>query len=247
MTTFVPPARPTAIAAHPDQPVVVLGGRDGSLSWWDARSGHCLGRVQAHDGRVRALALTHGTDLVMSVSQDGTAAVRRLHDRGPVGRFMPPTPSGPRELTHVAGTPDGRCWLIGGRAGQVHVLHWSGHARLVPQRVGRPSWAMDGGDVALGAFPFPARADADHWWRDETTKYRLMYALRQAGASAARTLLAVFVDDEIYRDTRHRAEVTLQAIGLPRGGLGAGGGAASLRRRHQDIPGKWRDPRAHRA
>ncbi|GAA3586003.1 hypothetical protein GCM10022419_080120 [Nonomuraea rosea] len=354
VTAFVPPARPTAIAAHPDRPLVVLGGRDGSLSWWDARSGHCLGRVQAHDGRVRALALATGTDLVMSVSQDGTAALWRLHGRGPVGRFMPPTPAGPRELTHVAGTPDGRRWLIGGRGGQVHVLHWSEHAGLVPQRVGRPSWAMDGGDAetllddirhhwddgpasaaavrelaagdlgeawhktaadaladlilngadpaareaavialaeidegkattalyrmfdrhdghgsagrllayftgedaptteqlvaslpgignflgvltsatlgergagvvpavhaALRAFPFPTRNDADHWWRDETTKYRLLHALREAGAAAAPatpTLLAVLEDEEIYRDTRHQAEVTLQAIGLP--------------------------------
>ncbi|MEU7739356.1 hypothetical protein [Nonomuraea sp. NPDC049158] len=354
MTAFAPPARPTAIAAHPDRPLVVLGGRDGSLSWWDARSGHCLGRVQAHGGRVRALALATGTDLVMSVSQDGTAALWRLHGRKPVGRFTPPTPSGPRELTHVAGTPDGRCWLIGGRGGQVHVLHWSGHAGLVPRRVGRPSWAMNGGDVetllddvrhhwdngpasvaavrelassdldeawhktaadalaeligngadpaareaavialaeidedeattalyrmfdrhdghgsaerllayftgedeptterliaslpgignflgvltsatlgergatavpavqaALRAFPFPTRDDADHWFRDESTKYRLMHALRQAGAAAAPatpTLLAVLEDDEIYRDTRHQAKVTLQAIGLP--------------------------------
>ncbi|WP_176993611.1 WD40 repeat domain-containing protein [Nonomuraea jiangxiensis] len=354
VTAFVPPARPTAIAAHPDRPLVVLGGRDGSLSWWDARSAHCLGRVQAHGGRVRALALATDTDLVMSVSQDGTAALWRLHGRGPAGRFVPPTSSGPRELTHVAGTPDGRCWLVGGRGGQVHVLHWSGHAGLVPQRVGRPSWVMDGGDVetllddvrhhwddgpasvaavrelasgdldeawhgsavdaltdlivngadpatreaavialaeidqgkattalyqmfgrhdghgsagrllayftgedestteelvaslpgigdflgvltsaalgergaaavpavhaALRAFPFPTREDADHWFRDESTKYRLMYALRQAGAAAAPatpTLLAVLEDDEIYRDTRHQAKVTLQAIGLP--------------------------------
>lgn len=354
VTAFAPPARPTAIAAHPDRPLVVLGGRDGSLSWWDARSGHCLGRVQAHGGRVRALALATGTDLVMSVSQDGTAALWRLHDRGPVGRFAPPTTSGPRDLTQVAGTPDGRCWLIGGRGGQVHVLHWSGHAGLVPQRIGRPSWVMDGGDVeallddvrhhwddgpasvaavrelasrdldeawhgtavdtladlivngadpaaretavialaeidegkattalyqmfdrhdahgsaerllayftgegessteelvaslpeagtflgvltaaslgergaaavpavhaALRAFPLPARDDADYWFRDESTKYRLMYALRQAGVAAAPatpTLLAVLEDDEIYRDTRHQAKVTLRAIGLP--------------------------------
>lgn len=354
VTAFAPPARPTAIAAHPDRPLVVLGGRDGSLSWWDARSGHRLGRVQAHGGRVRALALATGTDLVMSAAQDGTAALWRLHGRRPVGRFTPPAPAGPRELTHVAGTPDGQCWLIGGRGGQVHVLHWSGHAGLVPQRVGRPSWALDGGDVetlldevrhhwddgpaslaavrelasgdldetwhgtaadaltdlivngadpaareaavialaeidedsataalyrmfdrhdgrgsagrllahftgedeptteeliaslpgignllgvltsaalgergaaavpavhaALRAFPFPAREEADHWFGDETTKCRLMYALRRAGAAAAPatpTLLAVLEDDEIYRDTRHQAEMALKAIGLP--------------------------------
>ncbi|MBT2227662.1 hypothetical protein [Nonomuraea sp. NEAU-A123] len=160
VAAFAPSARPTAIAAHPDLPLVVLGGRDGSLSWWDARSGHCLGRVQAHGGRVRALALATRTDLVMSVSQDGTAALWRLHGRGPVGRFTPPTPAGPRELTQVAGTPDGRCWLIGGRGGQVHVLHWSGHAGLVPRRVGHPSWVMDGGDVET------LLDDVRHHWDD---------------------------------------------------------------------------------
>ncbi|WP_433427527.1 hypothetical protein [Nonomuraea sp. CA-141351] len=273
------------------------------------------------------MALATGTDLVMSVSQDGTAALWRLHGHGPVGCFAPPTPSGLRELTHVAGTPDGRCWLIGGRGGQVHVLHWSGHAGLVPHRVGRTSWVTDGGDVetllddirhhwddgpasvaavrepasgdlgeawhgtavdaladlivngadqtareaavialaeidegkttalylmfdrhdshgsaerlpayftgedrstteeliaslpeidnflavltsaALGergaaavpavhAFPFPTREDADHWFRDESTKYRLMPALRRAGTAAAPALLAVLEDDE---------------------------------------------------
>ncbi|MFC7592125.1 hypothetical protein ACFQYP_56680 [Nonomuraea antimicrobica] len=254
----------------------------------------------------------------------------------------------------MAGTPDGRCWLVGGRGGQVHVLHWSGHAGLVPQRIGRPSWVMGGSDVetllddvrhhwddgpaslaavrelasgdldqawhgtavdaladlivngadpaareaavialaeidqgrattvlsqmfdrhdghgsagrllayftgedastteelvaslpgtdsflgvltsaalgergaaavpavhaALRAFPLPARDDADHWFRDESTKYWLMYALRRSGAAAAPatpTLLSVLEDEEIYRDTRHQAKAALQAIGLP--------------------------------
>ncbi|WP_131732881.1 hypothetical protein [Actinomadura formosensis] len=72
--------------------------------------------------------------------------------------------------------------------------------------------------AALRAFPFPSRHGADHWFRDESTKYRLMYALGRAGAAAAPatpTLLAVLEDEEIYRDTRHQAKVTLQAIGLP--------------------------------
>ncbi|MEU1387880.1 hypothetical protein [Nonomuraea sp. NPDC005730] len=72
--------------------------------------------------------------------------------------------------------------------------------------------------AAFRALPFPARDDADHWWRDESTKYRLMYALKRAGAAAAPatpTLLAVLEDEEIHRDTRHQAEAALQAIGLP--------------------------------
>ncbi|WP_424641417.1 hypothetical protein [Embleya sp. AB8] len=72
--------------------------------------------------------------------------------------------------------------------------------------------------AALRALPFPAREEADHWWQDESTKYRLMQALGHAGPAAAPatpTLLAVLADEEIYRDTRHQAEVTLQAIGTP--------------------------------
>jgi hypothetical protein len=72
--------------------------------------------------------------------------------------------------------------------------------------------------AALRAFPIPTRSDADHWLRDETTKYRLMYALKQARAAAAvatDTLMAVLEDGEIYRDTRHQAKASLQAIGLP--------------------------------
>lgn len=72
--------------------------------------------------------------------------------------------------------------------------------------------------AALRAFPFPTREKADHWFRDEPTKYWLMEALKRAGAAAAPatpTPLAVLEDDEIYRDTRHQAKVTLQAIGLP--------------------------------
>jgi WD40 domain-containing protein len=353
VTEFAPPIRPTAIAAHPSRPLVVLGERDGSLSWWDARSGQCLGRVQAHDGRVRALAIATRTGLVLSASQDGTAALWRLNGSGPVGRFAPTTPSPPRELTHVAGTPDGQYWLIGGRGGQVHIVHWSDNAGLVPQRVGRPAEATAGSDVetllddihhhwddgpasvvalrellsndldetwrgtaaealtdmivngadpatreaavttlatidegkattalhkmfdrhrghgsagrllahftghdeatteqlvaslpgigslcallasatlgergaavvpavhaALREFPIPARDD-DHWYHNESTKYWLLKALEQAGAAAAPatpTLLAMLEDDANYRDTRHQAKLTLQAIGLP--------------------------------
>jgi hypothetical protein len=71
--------------------------------------------------------------------------------------------------------------------------------------------------AALRAFPFPTRT-SEHWFRDESTKYWLMRALQRAGAAAAPatpTLLAVLEDDEIYRDTRHQAKATLQAIGLP--------------------------------
>ncbi|XVQ10317.1 WD40 repeat domain-containing protein [Spirillospora sp. CA-255316] len=369
VSVFAPDERPTAIAAFPDAPLVVLGGRDGSLTWWDARTGHRLGRVRAHEGRVRALALAPLAGLVLSAAQDGTAALWRMHARRPLARFAPApadrpaVPHGhedPWALTAAAGTPDGRRWLVGGAGGQVHILARSRGGGLVPDRVGRPSrpaaeldveilledvrayWAdgpaavraarilgrpgaLEGkaavpraevvgaletlvarpGDPgvreaavialaeidrdaattalyrmfdrpdgtsagtagrllehftgeaaptteeliaslpgignflgvltsaalaergaaavpalhdALRAFPIPARQDGGTWMRDETTKYRLMAALLWIGPAAAPatpTLLAILEDGEIYRDTRHKAEVTLQAIGLP--------------------------------
>ncbi|MDL4772635.1 hypothetical protein [Actinomadura xylanilytica] len=152
VASFVPDGRPTAIAAHPDAPLVVLGDRDGSLTWWDACTGHRLGRVaRAHTGRIRALALAPRTDLVLSASEDGTAALWRLHGRGPVARFAPApryrpaVPYGhedPWALTAATGTPDGRHWLIGGAGGQVHLLEGA----LVPLRTGSssgPTEALD--------------------------------------------------------------------------------------------------------
>jgi len=89
--------------------------------------------------------------------------------------------------------------------------------------------------AALRAFPLPTRADADHWWRDEMTKCRLIYVLGQAGAAAAPatpTLLAVLDDADIYRDTRHQAKKTLQAIGLSKT---ADAIAAEVRRRVDPV------------
>ncbi|MFC4015007.1 WD40 repeat domain-containing protein [Nonomuraea purpurea] len=146
VTAFEPPARPTAIAAHAEAPLVAIGCRDGSLTWWDARSGRSLGHVPAHEGRIGALAMG-GNDLVLSASQDGSAALWRLHGHAPLGRFEPAPPSRPTvgygredvwELGVAAGSPDGRQWLIGGHGGQVHVLEWRGDGRLVPVRAGWP-------------------------------------------------------------------------------------------------------------
>lgn len=352
VTSFVPPSRPTAIAAHPDRPLVALGGRDGSLTWWDVRSGRRLGHVQAHGERVRDLAFATRTDLVMSVSQDGTAALWRLHGHRPVGRFTPAPETGPRELTRVTGTPDGTRWLLGGRGGQVHILHMTARRGLTAQRAGRPTgggpdvetliddvrhhredrdtaldailelgtdlgpeWretasrpladvtgrgvdpvlrevaakALAGLDeseattalyvmaarfgsahgsagrlrahvtgeesptvdhlvaslpgagnfrgvlttsalaehgeaavpalcAALDAFPLPASHEDENWMGAETTKYRLMHAMcliGPAAAPAAATLIAILEDDEIYRDTRHQAEVALRALAAP--------------------------------
>jgi WD40 repeat protein len=156
VAVFGPPARPTSIAVHPDAPLVVLGGLDGSLTWWDARSGRSLGRVQAHEGRVRAVAMASG-DLVLSGSGDGTAALWRMHGHRPLGRFDPAPASRPAvpygqedpwELGVACGSPDGRSWLVGGHGGQVHILTWSESEGLRPVRAGHPRAATGQLDMA---------------------------------------------------------------------------------------------------
>ncbi|WP_433475705.1 hypothetical protein ACQPZP_00925 [Spirillospora sp. CA-142024] len=142
---LVPPARPTAIAADPGRPLVVLGGRDGALSWWDASTGHCLGLVRdGHAARVSALALAPDAGLAMSLSHDGTAALWRMHDRRPVARF---TPADASELSVAASSRDGTRWLVGGRAGQVHLLQWSEHKGLTRHWGGRPAGAANPLDI----------------------------------------------------------------------------------------------------
>ncbi|MGI5200429.1 WD40 repeat domain-containing protein [Spirillospora sp. CA-108201] len=145
VAAFAVPARPTAIAVREDEPLVVIGDREGVLSWWDARTGGPLGRVQAHRDRIQALAVT-ASGLVMTGSRDGTAALWRMSDQAPLARFEPApdlrrkVPYGredPWELSVVDGSPDGRLWLVGGHGGQVHALEWSG-GRLTALRIGTP-------------------------------------------------------------------------------------------------------------
>lgn len=72
--------------------------------------------------------------------------------------------------------------------------------------------------ATLRAFPIPARQGTDHWFEDETTKFRVLHALAGIGAAAAPatpTLIALLQDMEGYRDTRHQAKMALIAIGLP--------------------------------
>lgn len=130
---------PTALAGHPDLPLVALADRDGELRWWDAASGEPLGRVQAHGDRVRGLAVA--AEGLVSASRDGTAALWDW-DGALLGRFTPApadrprVPAGrqdPHELALVAGTPDGKRWLVCGYGGQVHVLD----GELVPVRHGQ--------------------------------------------------------------------------------------------------------------
>lgn len=72
--------------------------------------------------------------------------------------------------------------------------------------------------AALAALPVPADPDSPDWWAGETAKNRIMKALQWLGPAAepAVPLLVALVEDEHgYRDTRHQAMVTLQAIGRP--------------------------------
>jgi hypothetical protein len=72
--------------------------------------------------------------------------------------------------------------------------------------------------AALRAFPIPARQGTDHWFEDETTKFRLLHALTKIGAAAAPAipaLIALLQDMEGYRDTRHQAKTALIATELP--------------------------------
>lgn len=147
VSTFAPPSPPTAVAAYPKAPVVVVGGRDGSLTWWDIHTGRHLGGVAAHTDRIRALAVSDA-GLVLSGSRDGTATLWRMHDRSPIDRFRPAPPSqpdvpygreNPWELVVAEGTADGRTWMIGGVGGQVHFLRLTHDFRLKPRRTGEPT------------------------------------------------------------------------------------------------------------
>src|SRR5258708_7545479 len=66
------PGAPMARSWPPVEEVVISGGRDGRLYWWDLPSGACLRVQQAHQGIVQALKVSPDGRRLASCGNDGT-------------------------------------------------------------------------------------------------------------------------------------------------------------------------------
>ena len=57
---------------EPSGELLLSGGRDGRLCWWDLHSGECVQAQEAHQGTVQALKVSPDGSLLASCGNDGT-------------------------------------------------------------------------------------------------------------------------------------------------------------------------------
>lgn len=148
-------------------------------------------------------------DAVLALIEIGSGKVVQVCDQlfrgggdGLAGRLV-------RRLTGVTPHPDSLIEDL--RTGGVPGVPWIIAAQAVADHGAEAVPALV---AALRSFPLPAQ-QTEHWMRDESAKYHLMYALRKIGPAAAAAvpvLAAISSDMAAYRDSRWLAEQALDAI-----------------------------------
>ena len=69
----------SAVAWGPSGELLVSGGSDGMLRWWDAQNGECMQVRQAHQGTVQSLKLSPDGQTLASCADDGAITLWNLH------------------------------------------------------------------------------------------------------------------------------------------------------------------------
>ena len=70
-----------ALAWDPSGAVLVSGGEDGALRWWEVQGGNCLRVREAHQGTVQSLKVSPDGSMLASCGDDGAINIWDL-ERG---------------------------------------------------------------------------------------------------------------------------------------------------------------------
>ena len=144
-----------AAGALPDgTPVIISGGRDGTVRVWRTADGTPLGdplrNYKSEVAAVAAGALPDGTPVIISGSGDGTVRVWRMADGTPVGEPLTGH-HGSVETVAAGALPDGTPVIIsGGWDGTVRVWRTADGTPVGEPLTGHESWVEA---VAAGALP----------------------------------------------------------------------------------------------
>jgi WD40 repeat protein len=68
-----------AVVWHPVGDLLISGGSDGRLCWWDLQSGACLRVREAHEGTVQALKVSPDGKRIASCGDDGAIRIWDVH------------------------------------------------------------------------------------------------------------------------------------------------------------------------
>jgi WD40 repeat protein len=125
----------TALAISPmgDLLAAGFGYTDGTIGYWDLRTGRPLGKLTNHTAWVEALAFTSGGERLVSGSEDWTIRVWNMADRTELRCFK----AYRGRAAALAVASDGKTIISGGYDGTVCLWDYSaplpdrGHARLV--------------------------------------------------------------------------------------------------------------------
>jgi WD40 repeat protein len=114
---------------------VAVAGEDGTLSMWDAVTGHLVWQHRRHRDAVVALAVDPTGSMIVSIGNDGAAHLCEVA----TGRLLGPPLLPGGLLRTVAYSPDGSTFMTGGEAKQARLWHApqpeTGTARQLGQRI----------------------------------------------------------------------------------------------------------------
>jgi WD40 repeat protein len=78
------PGLASAVAWHPNGELLISGGGDGTLRWWDLHSGECVRVREGHQGTVQALKVSPDGSLLASCGDDGAIRLWDLYSGQPL-------------------------------------------------------------------------------------------------------------------------------------------------------------------
>jgi WD40 repeat protein len=98
----------SAIAWSPSKEMLVSGGSDGTLRWWDAQSGECIKIHKAHRGTVQSLKISPDGSKLASCGDDGAIMIWDLHSTDQQQTLRRDRPYERLDITGIRGLTEAR-------------------------------------------------------------------------------------------------------------------------------------------
>ena len=95
-----------ALAWGPTGAVLVSGGSDGRLRWWEVQSGQCVRVQEAHQGTVQSLKVSPDGSTLASCGEDGAIRLWDLESGEPLQTLRRDRPYERLDITGIRGLSD---------------------------------------------------------------------------------------------------------------------------------------------